>query len=79
MKFTSPWGVVNGVVYVGCRDRNVYALNAANGAKVWNYTTGDAVDSSPAVANGVVYVGSGDYKVYALLSRLLPLSTESFT
>ena len=25
---------------------------------LWNYTTGDYVDSSPAVVNGVVYVGS---------------------
>jgi hypothetical protein len=32
----------------------------------WSYTTGDDVDSSPAVANGVVYVGSSDHNVYAL-------------
>ena len=39
----------------------MYALNAKTGAKLWSYTTGDEVDSSPAVANGVVYVGSDDY------------------
>ncbi|MCW4009297.1 MAG: InlB B-repeat-containing protein, partial [Candidatus Bathyarchaeota archaeon] len=33
---------------------------------LWNYTTGNAVLSSPAVADGVVYVGSKDNKVYAL-------------
>jgi len=33
---------------------------------VWNYTTGSAVPSSPAVANGVVYVGSYDGNIYAL-------------
>jgi outer membrane protein assembly factor BamB len=40
-------------------------LNAATGALIWNYITGSAVESSPAVANGVVYVGSDDKKVYA--------------
>jgi outer membrane protein assembly factor BamB len=58
--------VANGVVYVGAVDHNVYALNATTGAKLWSYTTGNDVYSSPAVANGVVYVGSEDGNVYAL-------------
>jgi len=52
-------------VYVGSYDDNVYALNASTGAKLWSYTTGGRVGSSPAVANGVVYIGSLDKKVYA--------------
>ena len=37
----------------------MYALNASTGALLWKLpTTGQYVDSSPAVANGVVYVGS---------------------
>lgn len=63
--WTSP-AVANGAVYVGSTDGNTYALNAATGAKLWNYTTGGAVASSPALANGVVYVGSRDHKVYAI-------------
>ena len=63
--FSSP-AVVNGVVYAGSYDGNVYALNATTGAKLWNYTTGNFVLSSPAVVNGVVYVGSYDGNVYAL-------------
>ena len=58
--------VVGGVVYVGSEDYRVYALNAASGVQVWNYTTGGAVFSSPAVAAGVVYIGSDDHRVYAL-------------
>ena len=54
------------MVYVGSEDFNVYALNASTGAKLWSYTTGSWVHSSPAVANGVVYVGSDDGNVYAL-------------
>ena len=41
-------------------------MNAATGAKLWNYTTGSGIDSSPAVVGGVVYVGSEDDNVYAL-------------
>ena len=64
-RVTSP-AVANGVVYVGSNDNNVYALNAATGAKLWSFTTGNFVYSSPAVADGVVYVGSVDNNVYAL-------------
>jgi len=61
---SSP-AVINGVVYIGSYDGNVYALNAETGAKLWSYATGNLyLDSSPAVANGVVYVSSGN--VYAL-------------
>ena len=62
---SSP-AIVNGVVYVGSFDNNLYALYANNGTKLWNYPTGSVVRSSPAVANGVVYVGSNDFNVYAL-------------
>jgi outer membrane protein assembly factor BamB len=58
--------VVNGVIYFGSDDDNVYALNASTRAKLWSYGTGDEVHSSPAVVNGVVYVGSVDHNVYAL-------------
>jgi outer membrane protein assembly factor BamB len=63
---TSSPAVVNGVVYIGSFDGNVYALNAGTGAKLWSYTTGSAVYSAPAVVNGVVYFGSSDGNVYAL-------------
>jgi outer membrane protein assembly factor BamB len=62
---SSP-AVVNGVVYYGSDDGNVYALNASTGAKLWSFATRNKVESSPAVVNGVVYVGSEDGNVYAL-------------
>ena len=36
----------------------MYAIDALTGTKVWNFTTGFSVGSSPAVADGVVYVGN---------------------
>jgi outer membrane protein assembly factor BamB len=58
--------VANGVVYFGSGQFSVYALDTGTGAKLWSYSIGDSVQSSPAVANGVVYVGSDDNNVYAL-------------
>ena len=63
---------MDGVVYVGSEDGNVYALNAGSGVQLWNYTTGCPVFSSPAVVDGVVYVGSFDVKVYALNATTAP-------
>ena len=37
--------------------------------KVWEFDTGDNVDSSPAVLGGYVYVGGDDGKVYCLNSQ----------
>lgn len=62
---SSP-AVADGIVYVGSYDHNVYALNATNGNKLWNYATGNIVRSSPAVAGDVVYLGSEDNNIYAL-------------
>jgi outer membrane protein assembly factor BamB len=57
---------VNGVVYFGSFDSDVYAIQANTGAKRWNYTTGGPIPSSPIVANGLVYIGSYDGNLYAI-------------
>jgi outer membrane protein assembly factor BamB len=55
-----------GTLYLGCDDARLYALEAATGAKKWEFKTGGRVASSPAVANGLVYVLSYDGKFYAI-------------
>ena len=62
---SSP-SVVDGIVYVGSQDKNIYALGAWSGSLIWNFTTQHAVESSPAVANGKVYTGGDDGYVYCL-------------
>ena len=37
-----------------------------DGTLLWNFTTGDEVESTATVAHGVVYFGSYDYNTYAL-------------
>jgi serine/threonine-protein kinase len=61
--------VANGMVYVGSDDKNFYAFDA-NCRKAcmprWSFTTGGAIQSSPAVGvKGMVYVGSDDKNFYA--------------
>jgi eukaryotic-like serine/threonine-protein kinase len=62
--FSSPT-VVNGLLYIGGQDHNLYALDVATGNRVWAAPTDDTINSSPAVANGIVYVGCGDWHMYA--------------
>jgi outer membrane protein assembly factor BamB len=62
---TSSPAVTDSAVYFGSNDGNVYAVDRADGTKLWQYQTGDTVLSSPAVADGSVYVGSFDGNLYA--------------
>lgn len=62
----SSAAIVGGRVYVGSHDRNLYALELADGKKVWAFTNREAIESSPLVLNGSVYVGSTDGNLYAL-------------
>ena len=62
---SSP-AVVGGVVYFGSNDRNLYALNSADGTIKWKFQTHGRVTSSPAVVDGVVYFESYDSNFYAV-------------
>jgi len=58
--------VSEGVVYVGCYDHNLYAVNARDGEFLWKYPTKSGVSSSPCVWNGLVVVGSEDSLMYGI-------------
>ncbi len=54
-------------VYVGSTDGNLYALSKADLTLKWKYSTGGAVNSSPAIDNnGNIYFGSEDKNIYSL-------------
>jgi len=57
--------VADGVVFVGSRDGNLYALDAKRGTETWHLRTGDRIESTPAVAGHVVFIGSHDGRVHA--------------
>ena len=64
--FVSSPAVVNGRVYFGSGDGNVYAVDAQSGVVQWKFATRDVVHASPAIHNGVVYIGSWDGNFYAI-------------
>ncbi len=57
--------VSNGMVFIGCYDTNLYALDAGRGEFRWKYATEGGISSSPTVWNDIVIVGSEDGAVYA--------------
>ena len=64
--WTSSPAVVNGKVYFGSGDGNIYAVTADTGIELWKVQTKDVVHASPAVFNNTVYIGSWDSTLYAL-------------
>ena len=60
--------IVDGTVYVGSSDDTMYALNAGDGSKQWEFQRqyGAPIDASPNVVDGRVFFGDYDNYVYAL-------------
>lgn len=65
---SSPF-VSGGLVFVGCYDTNIYALDATRGEFRWKYATEGGISSSPTVWQDMVYIGSEDGTLYALDMR----------
>ena len=55
-----------GKLYYGATNGKVYALDAADGYKEWDFDTGDKIWSTPAIDGDTLYIGSFDKKLYAL-------------
>jgi outer membrane protein assembly factor BamB len=60
--------VADGVVYVGCRDSNLYALDAATGKEKWRFNNEMSwVITSPAVVQGKVVFATSDSSLYRVV------------
>ncbi len=58
--------VVDGVVYFGCTDKTVHAVEAATGRRIWRtLRAGAAFDTNPVVVEGRVLIGNRDGYFYA--------------
>ncbi len=57
------------VLYVGCYDTNLYAIEATTGNFRWKYATEGGISSSPTVWQDLVIVGSEDGAVYGIDTR----------
>jgi outer membrane protein assembly factor BamB len=65
MFYSSP-AVADGIVVIGCRDRQVHAIDAKTGKRVWAVKTRGDVDATPTISAGRVYIPSKDKKLYVL-------------
>jgi outer membrane protein assembly factor BamB len=63
---SSPAIGIDGTIYVGSYDFNLYAINP-DGTLKWSFPTGHVVESSPAIgSDGTIYVGSRNTKLHAI-------------
>lgn len=58
--------VDDSVLYIGCYDNNLYALNVDDGAFLWKFPTEGGIASTPCVENDIVLLGSEDGSLYAI-------------
>ena len=65
VRASSPAIDSNGVIYVGCYDFKLYAINA-DGTRKRTWSMGNWIRSCPAITGNTLYVGSNDHKLYAL-------------
>jgi outer membrane protein assembly factor BamB len=61
--------IAGGIIYVGSRDGNMYAIQESSGQLLWSYKTGSWVDSSATIVNNIVYFGSNDGSFTALKAK----------
>ena len=64
VRASSPAVDSNGVIYLGCYDNRLYAVNA-DGTLKRTYDMGNWIRSCPAILGNTLYVGSNDRKLYA--------------
>lgn len=58
--------LIDNVIYLAASNGTVYALDAADGYKLWEYATGDKIWSSPVLADNTLLIGSFEKKFYAI-------------
>ena len=58
--------VIDGTVFVGSDDNNVYALDVGDGTELWSFETSFNIRPSPTVVGDTVFVGSWNGNLYGL-------------
>ena len=58
-----------GMLFIGCYDNNLYALNAADGQFQWKYATEGGIVARPTVYDNNVIFGSEDHRLHVVSVR----------
>lgn len=61
--------VVDDVLYIGCYDHNLYALDARSGTFLWKFATDGGIAATPCLHEDVILIGSEDGRLYAISRR----------
>ncbi|PKN92502.1 MAG: protein kinase [Chloroflexi bacterium HGW-Chloroflexi-6] len=69
----------SGVIYIGCYDNNLYALNAANGEFQWKYAADGGIVTRPVAFEDSIYFGSEDHRLHAVSARTGKLNWSYYT
>ncbi len=69
----------NGMIYIGCYDNNIYALDTEKGSFAWKYPTEGGIVSRPAVYEDNLFFGSEDNRLHALFVRTGRLNWTYYT
>jgi hypothetical protein len=73
---SSPIVDLDGTIYVGSLDGNLYAINP-DGSQKWVFATGGAVPSSAAIGQaGFIHIGSDDTNFYTISQFADPRKSE---
>lgn len=65
----SSAAIADGIVYVGCHDGFLYALDLATGATKWNYKATESIRSSPCVVGDNIFFGDSNGVFHAVNIR----------
>ncbi|HEY4759913.1 MAG TPA: PQQ-binding-like beta-propeller repeat protein, partial [Thermoguttaceae bacterium] len=64
--FESTAAIVDGTVFIGCTDGNLYAIDLASGNQRWAYKTDSDFRASPGVFLGRVFIGDVNGRFYCV-------------
>jgi eukaryotic-like serine/threonine-protein kinase len=67
------------VIYIGCYDNNVYAINNSKGTFIWKYPTDGGIVSKPAVHEDTLVFGSEDHRLHSIYLRTGRLNWTYYT
>ena len=59
----------DGLLYVGCYDNNLYAVNSADGEFQWKYPTSGGITGQPSYFEGKIFFGSEDNHVHSITAK----------
>ena len=65
-RLTQPVVAGNTLLVASIDEHTVYALESTTGKRLWSFTAGGRVDSSPTIYNGRAFFGCADGRLYAV-------------